>query len=396
MALTVYNKPKEFAPAYNQMIFTLSSTNYAQPNFRFIADIYLNDDLINYTRLTCVSNPSNNYGVFDIAGIVQNVLSKDETDNTSLAKVSQNTLAYYNVKFGEQYGSTNSITTYPNLTSSSGYCFNGIFSPNEFLTYQKNDYVLNDTNTNWLTDCPKIYTRVGEKLTAGFMVDESNEAFYIDVKSYSASGYQSENSQVNPFRVLTLRDYRVINVDISYDFWDALDPDLFYPDTIYYTVQIYGFNLQRIKSLTVYIDDLCTKYDPIRFKFMNKYGRYDYYTFTGAKTKNTEIKKNNYKQNQNVWSSTNYNYNTRSRGLTQYETILNDTITIQSDWITQAESIWLEQLVSSPDVYIYEGSNLVSVNITNTSYQTKYEASEQLFNLSVSFQYSQNRKRQRR
>ena len=129
---------------------------------------------------------------------------------------------------------------------------------------------------------------------------------------------------------------------------------------------------------------------------MNKYGRYDYYTFTGAKTKNTEIKKNNYKQNQNVWSSTNYNYNTRSRGLTQYETILNDTITIQSDWITQAESIWLEQLVSSPDVYIYEGSNLVSVNITNTSYQTKYEASEQLFNLSVSFQYSHNRKRQRR
>jgi hypothetical protein len=85
-----------------------------------------------------------------------------------------------------------------------------------------------------------------------------------------------------------------------------------------------------------------------------------------------------------------------SRGVVQYETILDDTITIQSDWITEAESAWLEQLVTSPDVYIYEGVNLVSVNITDSSYSTKYVASEQLFNLSVTFQYSQNRKRQRR
>lgn len=85
-----------------------------------------------------------------------------------------------------------------------------------------------------------------------------------------------------------------------------------------------------------------------------------------------------------------------SRGLNQYETILDDTITINSDWITEAESEWLEQLVTSPDVYIYEGANLVSVNITNANYETKYVASQQLFNLVISFTYSQNRKRQRR
>jgi hypothetical protein len=85
-----------------------------------------------------------------------------------------------------------------------------------------------------------------------------------------------------------------------------------------------------------------------------------------------------------------------SRGLNQYETILDDTITINSDWITEDESIWLEQLVTSPDVYIYDGSNLVAVNITNANYETKYEASQQLFNLVISFTYSQNRKRQRR
>jgi hypothetical protein len=113
-------------------------------------------------------------------------------------------------------------------------------------------------------------------------------------------------------------------------------------------------------------------------------------------TKNTNIKRNTYKSNPNQWSGTNYSYSTTSRGLSQYETILDDAITINSDWITEAESIWLEQLVTSPDVYIYDGNNLVSVNITDSSYQTKYEASQQLFNLVVSFTYSQNRKRQRR
>ncbi len=129
---------------------------------------------------------------------------------------------------------------------------------------------------------------------------------------------------------------------------------------------------------------------------MNNYGKYDYFTLTNAKTKTTAIKRNTFKSNPNDWSGVNYNYNRMSRGVVQYETILDDTITIQSDWITEAESAWLEQLVTSPDVYIYEGANLVSINITDSSYSTKYVASEQLFNLSVTFQYSQNRKRQRR
>ncbi len=114
----------------------------------------------------------------------------------------------------------------------------------------------------------------------------------------------------------------------------------------------------------------------------------------GSLKKSTLLKKVN--ADPNDWSGVNYNYNRMSRGVVQYETILDDTITIQSDWITEAESAWLEQLVTSPDVYIYEGANLVSINITDSSYSTKYVASEQLFNLSVTFQYSQNRKRQRR
>ncbi len=132
MAITVYNTPASYAPAYNQMIFTLSSTNSAQPNFRYIADIYVNGSS-DYTRLEVGKNPSNNYGTFDVSGIIQNFLSRDADDNTTTFKQCQNSIASYQVKFGEQYGASSGITNYTNLVTQSGYAYNGVFDSLSFL-----------------------------------------------------------------------------------------------------------------------------------------------------------------------------------------------------------------------------------------------------------------------
>jgi hypothetical protein len=405
MALTIYNRPSQYAPVYNQMIYTLSSTNYTQPNFRYIADIYINNST-EYTRLEVGKNPSNNYGTFDVAGIIQNFLSRDADDNTTTFKQCANSIVYYDIKFGEQYGASSGITNYPNLTNRTGYCFNGVFDPIEFISYDYNNYVTRDSSSIWLTDTPKIYTRVGEELNLGFMALSSGDAYKLEIKTYlSNNTLQNTVTIANPYQALSNIEDRSINVNVSYDYLTSLTTgDLLSgtapfinSNTNYYTVQILNSTSGvETEARKIYIDEYCSKYEPIRFKFMNNYGKYDYYTFTGAKTKNTNIKRSTYKSNPNSWTSTSYAYSSMARGMSQYETILDDTITINSDWITEAESIWLEQLVTSPDVYIYDGSNLVSVNITDSSYQTKYEASQQLFNLVVSFTYSQNRKRQRR
>lgn len=407
MAITVYNTPASYAPAYNQMIFTLSSTNVTQTNFRYIADIYVNGSS-DYTRLEVGKNPTNSSGVFDISGIVQNYLSRDAEDNTTTFKQCENSIVSYEVKFGEQYGASSGITNYTNLTSSTGYAYNGVFDPLTFLDYSVNKYVLQNSSSQFLSDYPsKFETRTGEKMILGFMTDAANEANTLEIISYIDEGAVSKTVTIlNPYRSLTNIKDRSINVRVDIDFINSLVLGDLNSGTVpvllnnweYYDIRIKNSG-GTIVSETIRIypgEDICSKYDPIRFKFMNNYGKYDYYTFTGAKTKNTNIKRNTYKSNPNEWSGVNYNYSRMSRGLNQYETILDDTITINSDWITEAESVWLEQLITSPDVYIYEGSNLVSVNITNSSYETKYEASQQLFNLVISFTYSQNRKRQRR
>jgi hypothetical protein len=360
-----------------------------------------------YTRLQCAPNPTNTSGVFDISGIVQNSLSRDAEDNTTTFKQCGNSIASYVVQFGEQYGASSGITNYTNLVSSSGYGYNGVFDPLLFLDYTVNKYVLYNSSTQFLTDRPTYETRSGEKLILGFMAQGDGIAYDLEIKSYYDEGTIFNTVRTtNPYNAVLNRQDRSINVRVDHDWLSSLtnsnlsfgSTPIFSANYEYYDVTIKSLiNSAVSETIRIYPgEDICTKYTPIRFKFMNNYGKYDYYTFTGATTKNTNIKRNTFKSNPNTWSGVNYNYSTTSRGLSQYETILDDTITINSDWITEAESIWLEQLVTSPDVYIYDGNDLVSVNITNSTYQTKYVASEQLFNLVISFTYSQNRKRQRR
>jgi hypothetical protein len=42
MAITINATPKDFAPVYNKMEYLIESTNFAEPNFAYLVDIYIN------------------------------------------------------------------------------------------------------------------------------------------------------------------------------------------------------------------------------------------------------------------------------------------------------------------------------------------------------------------
>jgi hypothetical protein len=405
MALTVTGlTDSKFYPANNPMLYTLSSTNTSQQNFRYIADIYINGSA-DYNRIEVVAHPTYSSGVVDISGIVQSFLTSNANDNTTTFKQCADHVCSYVVQFGEQYGASSGVTTYPDLTSKTAYAFNGVFNPIDYLSYNPNIWVLSDANSQWLTDCPRIEVTETDKLNIGFLNLTTNEGKYLEVSSYEADGSFADTVTIlNPYNTISANGDRSIDVNVGYawlnslvtgDLSSGIAPFLVSPGS--YTIRMLdSASAVSSETLTIYIVDQCTKNNPVRFKFMNNYGKYDYFTFLGASKKNTDIKRNNYKSDSYKWSTSGYLGNSKNRGNTQFETKLDDTINVQSDWITQAQSIWLEQLLTSPDVYVYEGSNLVAVNIIDSNYATRYEASEQLFNLSLSFKYNYNRVRQRR
>lgn len=406
MALTVTGLTDgEFYPANNVMLYTLSSTNTGQSNFRYIADVYVNGSS-DYNRIEVVAHPTYSSGVVDISGIVQTFLTGNPEDNTTTFKQCGNHVCSYVVQFGEQYGASSGVTTYPDLTSKTAYAYNGVFNPIEYLSYNPNTWTLEDVNSQWLTDNPRIEITTTDKLNIGFLNNSNSEGTFLSISTFTSDGNNVDNVTIlNPYYNAATNGERSVDANVGYAWLNSLvTADLasgtapfLYSSTAYYQIKtLDALSLTSSETLTIYIVDQCTKTNPVRFKFMNNYGKYDYFTFLGASKKNTDIKRNNYKSDSYKWSSAGYAGNTRNRGTTQFETKLDDTINVQSDWITQAQSVWLEQLVTSPDVYVYSGSDLIAVNIIDSSYQTKYEASEQLFNLSLSFKYNYNRVRQRR
>jgi hypothetical protein len=95
------------------------------------------------------------------------------------------------------------------------------------------------------------------------------------------------------------------------------------------------------------------------------------------------------------WSGTGVVYNWYQRGKIQNNTIAVDKITINSGWITEEQSTWLEQLVASPDVYFIDNTNnLTAIVVKSQSYEFKTLEMDTLFNLSIEVEFSYNRYRQ--
>ena len=152
MALTVTGLDNaSFNPANNPMMYTLSSTNTGPSNFRYIADVYING-ASTYNRIEVVANPTYSSGVVDVSGIVQAALTSNNADNTSTFNTNDGHLCEFTIQFGEQYGASSGITTYPNLDSKSAYAYNGVFDPISFLSYAQRDYIINDSASGFLTD----------------------------------------------------------------------------------------------------------------------------------------------------------------------------------------------------------------------------------------------------
>lgn len=395
----------KFYPACNPMIYTLNSANTGQENFRYIADVYVNG-ASTYNRIEVVANPTYSSGVVDISGIVQSFLTSNNADNTTTFKQCSNHVCSYVVQFGEQYGPSSGVTTYANLTSKTAYAYNGVFNPVDYLSYNADLYILNNTSSRILTDNPRIEATVTDVVNLGFLNLTTNEGKYLEISTYDSDNILTDTVRIlNPYNTISTNADRSIDVNVGYAWLNSLVT----ADLSFGTAPFMNANLKRwtvtmldssnvasSETVSIWLVDQCTKNTAQRFKFMNNYGKYDYFTFLGATKKNTDIKRNNYKSDSYKWSSSGYIGNSKNRGNTQFETRLDDTIIVQSDWITEDQSIWLEQLVTSPDVYIYENSNLVAINIVDTSYATRYEASEQLFNLTITFKYNYNRTRQRR
>jgi hypothetical protein len=89
-------------------------------------------------------------------------------------------------------------------------------------------------------------------------------------------------------------------------------------------------------------------------------------------------------------------YSKSDRLKTNYNTTINDKITINSDWISEEQSALFEQLATSPIIYLERSAtDFVAVNILNSEYEIKtFLTDRKMFNVTFEIEYSYSRYRQ--
>ena len=124
--------------------------------------------------------------------------------------------------------------------------------------------------------------------------------------------------------------------------------------------------------------------------WINKLGGWDSFNFIKNSQRAIDIERKQFKAPLEI------GYAKSDRLKQNYNTTITDVINISSDWVSDEVSELLEELATSPLIYLERSAtNFIAVNIVNNSYDVrKYMTDRKLFNVSFDIEYTYNRYRQ--
>lgn len=400
MAVTIQQQASVLTPAYNDAIYILSSNNTSQDNFKYVVDIYVGG--VKVDRMLIPPHPTHLTGLANVAPLLESRVTKDILigDDRILENTSSN--VEYTLKFGEAYGTTGT-TIYADLTVLTGkFMWNSVFDYEDYCVYSSGDYVSSSGSpTNFLTNKPSSGDVMTDDNAWLYFNDFALKSSYVKVTTRNSSlatiGTWNIANNITTKRFLRVPSGPAnLNIIPNGQLSSGSQPIIVGTE---YDYHLQAFDTANNAITNKYYYTLvtnCSRYTKKRFQFLNKLGGYDFFDFTLVSKDLVDIERSTYKKNLGSYASANsYTYSPKDRAITTFHTQVKDKLSIQSDWVRESVMAWLEELITSPDVLYDDGTYLIPVNITNTTFEKKKEVNEKLFNLSIEYTLSYDRSRQR-
>jgi hypothetical protein len=387
MAITIITTPNAFMAAYNQVPYTVSSNNTAQPNFNFIVDVNETSGVNNpLARLKYPVQPSSAQLTFDIGSVLKNYVSYDFNNVTGQIGTNYNSRLKYYVEFRELYDVsgiptlTGVLATNPTGQSASTFKFagNGIFDFEDFTPTLYNS--LNVSGFGYLSNAGSTERIESNQEKFLYWFDPNTAVKYIQ--------YTGATGNVVTAITLTAKEHLFSIKAGKYAQDMLIAGGISIIDT--YNVSLLGSTSNVLASRTFSLNTECSQYTTVRLHWMNKLGGFDSFNFNKNTINAMDIERKQFKAPLPI------GYSTQDRLKTNYNTTINDKISINSDWISEAESTLLEELATSPVIYLERSATeFVAVNITNTSYEIKtFLTDRKMFNVTFDIEYTYSRYRQ--
>mgnify|MGYP003148948963 CR=1 FL=1 len=124
----------------------------------------------------------------------------------------------------------------------------------------------------------------------------------------------------------------------------------------HYTVRYsnaYGY-ISELYTVNIICPNL-KGYEAIRLTWLNQWGTWDYYTFNMKSTRSIKTKRIPYTQQGGTWNKSTFQIKGWKGGKKNFRVNSTEKIKLNTDFVTEAEGVWFEELINSPEVYIVNG-----------------------------------------
>jgi hypothetical protein len=186
------------------------------------------------------------------------------------------------------------------------------------------------------------------------------QPYYLMVKTYTSAGTligtYGITQSTNSFRKLDVGvgPMNLINSGIPFISSTGSNVVDNYEVYIKNTSSVFASNVSETKKFK--IDNQCSNYEKQRIVFLNRLGGFDYFNFTLDSKKSLAISRTEYEK------ILDWNYTIGDRGKSILAQKAEVKMSLTSNWITEKESQWLEELLTSPEVYLMPNTNVVYEN----------------------------------
>lgn len=403
MSVTIERQSDDFQPVFNQNRWIVESDNTAQSNFEYICDVYVNAGSTYIARLKRFPD-SDGYGDFDLSRVLSDYVSvtlADSGDNGF--NLHRNHYVNYVLKFGEIYNGT----TYTNLTvTSSQVALMMALSFNQFYDYDFEQYASGvgspSVDIKFLTNSPRtLKARRNGYAELHFLNATTSNSSYLKINSYLPDGSLIASYTIaNPYVTVNVNNkwvsvgvgiYNLNNSTLSSGVQLVVDDD-----AGSYDVAIYDTSNNRTSEIVTFeIDETCNRYEGKHIKFLNRLGGFD--TFFFSSNENVFIDVNNREQYTKLagtvsGSPVTWGYNLSDRGQRVIAVDSQERTILKSAALTDAEYVWLRELITSPEVYAVETYNGViydrPIVISNSSYEEVYKRNKKMSQLTLEYKYA--------
>jgi hypothetical protein len=403
---------------------TINDTSYAAPNSYYNYDVKVGEEYLTTTTFTSAMtqyttapyagrvqlNGTNSFVVGDQIVLTQTGLGAANANFDGLYTVLVATPTYIVINFlwsgitninkdvDITYADGRRTTTYNIINDLDNYVFNGAVPWTEWPGYSENNYYL-ALGSRFLTSCPlrEFYCTLSQDLWMNAVYGSvpvgihkiifENDGGEIFEKTVFASDYITGNA-VGPNNLGTLTPV-------------SGTLPLIKPNTEFYTYY-YEHNGSQVTDYYRVNIDRRTQSQEYSIIFLDRYGSWGSFAFTGRAYETGSVQREQYNMDvQGFIKSSSWTYDLTERGYTNSYVTVENTIDLNTNWMTEDMATYFTELISSPYTYfkvsnydencdIPASTEYISCNVMTSNYEYYKQRNKNLIKQSITIKLANN------